>query len=267
MRKKIGFIGAGNMGSAMIKGIISNGLASKDEVIASCHTSETKERLSAELGIEMTLDNRAAADADIVFFAVKPAVLPEVAAEVKDSLRAEQLIISVAAGFDMEKLHATIGKDLHIIRTMPNTPAMVGEAMSALCTDDIVTPDERKTALELFESFGRAEFVDEKLMDAVTGVSGSSPAFIYMVIEAMADAAVAEGMPRKQAYIFAAQSVLGSAKMVLETGKHPGELKDAVTSPAGTTIEGVAALERDGLREAMIDAVRTASKKSREMRS
>ena len=142
---------------------------------------------------------------------------------------------------------------------------MVGEAMSALCTDEKVTDSEKEEALALFNSFGKAEFVDEKLMDAVTGVSGSSPAFIYMIIEAMADAAVAEGMPRKQAYVFAAQSVLGSAKMVLETGKHPGELKDAVTSPAGTTIEGVAALERDGLRQAMIDAVRTAASKSREM--
>ena len=264
MRKKIGFIGAGNMGSAMIKGIIAYGLASKDEVIASCHTQETKEKLSSELGIEMTLDNKEAADAEIVFFAVKPAVLPGVAAEVKDVLNTEQLIISVAAGFDLKKLHAILGDELHIVRTMPNTPAMVGEAMSALCADDKVSEDQKKQALELFN---KAEFVDEKLIDAVTGVSGSSPAFIYIIIEAMADAAVAEGMPRKQAYIFAAQSVLGSAKMVLETGKHPGELKDAVTSPAGTTIEGVAALERDGMRAAMIDAVRTASKKSKEMQS
>ncbi len=267
MRKKIGFIGAGNMGSAMIKGIIAYGLASKDEVIASCHTQETKEKLSIELGIEMTLDNKEAADAEIVFFAVKPAVLPGVATEVKDVLNTEQLIISVAAGFDLKKLHAILGDELHIVRTMPNTPAMVGEAMSALCADDKVSEDQKKQALELFNSFGKAEFVDEKLIDAVTGVSGSSPAFIYIIIEAMADAAVAEGMPRKQAYIFAAQSVLGSAKMVLETGKHPGELKDAVTSPAGTTIEGVAALERDGMRAAMIDAVRTASKKSKEMQS
>lgn len=265
MQKKIGFIGAGNMGTAMIRGIIGNGLASKDEVIASCHTAETKEKVQDELGIEVTLDNRQAADADIVFLAVKPVVLPEVAREVKPELNENQLIISVAAGFDLKKLHFILGGDLHIIRTMPNTPAMVGEAMSALCTDEKVTEDEKKTALKLFNSFGKAEFVDEKLMDAVTGVSGSSPAFIYMIIEAMADAAVAEGMPRKQAYVFAAQSVLGSAKMVLETGKHPGSLKDAVTSPAGTTIEGVAALERDGLRAAMIDAVRTAAQKSKEM--
>ena len=144
MRKKIGFIGAGNMGSAMIKGIIANGLASKDEVIASCHTPETKERLSAELGIEMTLDNKEACDADVLFFAVKPAVLPGVAAEVKDALTTEQLIISVAAGFDLKKLHAILGDELHIVRTTPNTPAMVGEAMSALCADDKISDEQKQ---------------------------------------------------------------------------------------------------------------------------
>lgn len=267
MRKKIGFIGAGNMGSAMMKGIIANGLASKDEVIASCRSESTKEKVSAALGIEVTLDNKTSADADVVFLAVKPAQLPDVATEIKQALSDDQLIISVAAGFDLKRLHFILGGDLHIVRAMPNTPAMVGEAMSALCTDSLVSDDEKNKALTLFDSFGKAEFVDESLMDAVTGVSGSSPAFIYMIIEAMADAAVAEGMPRQKAYTFAAQSVLGSAKMVLETGKHPGELKDAVTSPAGTTIEGVAALERDGLRTAMIDAVRTAAQKSREMSS
>jgi pyrroline-5-carboxylate reductase len=265
MRKKIGFIGVGNMGSAMLKGILSAGLASKDEVIASCRSEQSQKRVSDALGITVTLDNKAAADADVVFIAVKPAQVDEVASQIRETLHEEQLVISVAAGYDLKKLHFALGTDTHIIRTMPNTPAMVGEAMSALCTDMLVTDEEKEKALELFNSFGKAEFVDEKLMDAVTGVSGSSPAFIYMIIEAMADAAVAEGMPRKQAYTFAAQSVLGSAKMVLETGKHPGELKDAVTSPGGTTIAGVAALEKDGMRAAMIDAVRTAAQRSREM--
>ena len=265
MRKKIGFIGVGNMGSAMLKGILGAGLASKDEVIASCRSEQSQKRVSDALGITVTLDNKAAADADVVFIAVKPAQLDEVASQIRETVRDGQLVGSVAAGYDRGKLHFALGTDTHIIRTMPNTPAMVGEAMSALCTDRLVTDEEKEKALELFNSFGKAEFVDEKLMDAVTGVSGSSPAFIYMIIEAMADAAVAEGMPRKQAYTFAAQSVLGSAKMVLETGKHPGELKDAVTSPGGTTIAGVAALEKDGMRAAMIDAVRTAAQRSREM--
>ncbi len=264
MGKRIGFIGAGNMGSAMLAGILGAGLARADEVIASVRSEETAGRIRDKYGIEVTHDNRRAAEASIVFLAVKPAQLPGVCDEIRETI-GDQLIISVAAGFDLKKLHAALGQDAHIIRSMPNTPAMAGEAMSALCTDDKVNDQEKTTAVRMFESFGRAELVAEDLMDAVTGVSGSSPAFIYMIIEAMADAAVAEGMPRRQAYVFAAQSVLGSAKMVLDTGKHPGELKDAVTSPAGTTIEGCAALERDGMRAAMIDAVRTAARKSREM--
>jgi pyrroline-5-carboxylate reductase len=148
---------------------------------------------------------------------------------------------------------------------MPNTPALVGAAMSALCPNDKVTPEEVKLVESLFNSFGRAEVVPESMMDAVVGVSGSSPAYVYMFIEAMADAAVADGMPRAQAYKFAAQSVLGAAKMVLETGKHPGELKDAVCSPGGTTIEAVAALEHGGFRDTVISAQRACSKKSYDM--
>ena len=148
---------------------------------------------------------------------------------------------------------------------MPNTPALVGEAMSALCVNQNVTPEELKEVQALFNSFGKSEVISESLMDAVIGVSGSSPAYVDMFIEAMADAAVADGMPRAQAYKFAAQSVYGSAKMVLETGKHPGELKDAVCSPAGTTIEAVAALEAGGFRNTVISAQRACSQKSRDM--
>ena len=265
MRKKIGFIGAGNMGSAMIKGIIAYGLASKDEVIASCHTQETKEKLSSELGIEMTLDNKEAADAEIVFFAVKPAVLPGVAAEVKDVLNTEQLIISVAAGFDLKKLHAILGDELHIVRTMPNTPALVGEGITGVCKNELVTEEEFTYVLKLLSSFGLAEAIPESLMDAVVSVSGSSPAYVFLFIEAMADAAVADGMPRAQAYKFAAQAVLGSAKMVLETGKHPGELKDMVCSPAGTTIEAVRVLEKEGLRSSVMECMKACADKSRNM--
>ena len=265
MSKRIGFIGVGNMGSAMLKGILNTESLKSDEVIASCRSEETQKRIARDLMIRVTLDNAEAAQADVVFIAVKPAQVDEVASQIREILHEGQLVISVAAGYDLKKLHLAFGADTHIIRAMPNTPAMVGEAMSALCTDELVTEAEKQTALGYFNCFGKASFVTEKLMDAVTGVSGSSPAFIYMIIEAMADAAVAEGMPRKQAYTFAAQSVLGSAKMVLETGKHPGELKAAVTSPGGTTIAGVAALEKDGVRAAMIDAVRTAAQRSREM--
>ena len=149
--------------------------------------------------------------------------------------------------------------------TMPNTPAMVGEGITAMCPNDAVTPDQLETCRRLLESFGRAEVIPERLMDAVVAVSGSSPAYVFLFIEAMADAAVAEGMPRAQAYTFAAQAVLGSAKMVLETGRHPGELKDMVCSPAGTTIEAVQSLEEDGFRSAVMRAMRVCAEKSRSM--
>lgn len=262
---KIGFIGAGNMGSAMMQGILAAGLCEKSEMIASCHSDATKERVEKQLGIRVTQDNREASNAHIVFLAVKPYQLSGVVSDIKDSLPAGTLVISVVAGKTLKQLAELLGEDKHIVRSMPNTPAMVGQAMSALCPGDLVTEDECKTAEKLFESFGQAEVVTEDLMDVVTGVSGSSPAFVYMIIEAMADAAVAEGMQRGAAYKFAAQSLLGSAKMVLDTGKHPGELKDAVTSPGGTTIAGVAALEAKGLRSTMIEGVRAAVQKSRDM--
>ena len=262
---KIGFIGAGNMGSAMMEGILCAGLCEKNEMIASCHSHGTKERVEKKLGIRVTLDNREASSAKIVFLAVKPYQLADVVEDIKGSLKEDTLVISVVAGKTLLQLGQMLGSGMHIVRSMPNTPAMVGAAMSAICTNDHVTEEEKEEAKVLFESFGQAEVVREDLMDVVTGVSGSSPAFIYMVIEAMADAAVAEGMQRKAAYKFAAQTVLGSAKMVLETGKHPGELKDAVTSPGGTTIEGVAALEANGLRATMMAGVRAAVQKSRDM--
>ena len=171
----------------------------------------------------------------------------------------------IAAGQTLSANETRFGKPVKLVRVMPNTPALVGEAMSAVCFNANITPEDRTIVMAMLNSFGKAEEVPEKLMDAVTGVSGSSPAYVYMFIEAMADAAVADGMPRAQAYKFAAQSVYGSAKMVLETGKHPGELKDAVCSPAGTTIEAVAALEAGGFRNTVISAQRACSQKSRDM--
>ena len=182
----------------------------------------------------------------------------------KGHLKPDCIVVSIAAGQPIANIKALLG-EVRLIRAMPNTPALVGAAMSALCPNDKVTPEEVKLVESLFNSFGRAEVVPESMMDAVVGVSGSSPAYVYMFIEAMADAAVADGMPRAQAYKFAAQSVLGAAKMVLETGKHPGELKDAVCSPGGTTIEAVAALEHGGFRDTVISAQRACSKKSYDM--
>ena len=167
----------------------------------------------------------------------------------------------------MERIEDMFERSIKLVRVMPNTPALVGASMSAICCNDGITKDELAEIQAIFNSFGESEVISEYLMDAVVGVSGSSPAYVYMFIEAMADAAVADGMPRAQAYKFAAQSVLGSAKMVLETGKHPGELKDAVCSPGGTTIEAVAQLEKSSFRSAVIEAQRACVQKSRDMSS
>jgi pyrroline-5-carboxylate reductase len=268
---KIGFIGCGNMGSAMIGGILKNGLASKDEIIASCKSEGTKERITKELGITVTLDSvEVAQKADVVFLAIKPYQFDVVLPQINGKLEADQIVISVAAGKTLSMIETALmsidaaGK-LKVVRAMPNTPALVGEAMTAITPNANLNEEDIAKVKALFESFGQVEVVPESMMNAVIGVSGSSPAFIYMLIEAMADAAVVEGMPREQAYKFAAQSVLGSAKMVLETGMHPGALKDAVCSPGGTTIAGVEALEQCGFRGTVMEGIRATVAKAEEM--
>lgn len=174
-------------------------------------------------------------------------------------------MVSIAAGKSIDALSNAFGKEVKLIRIMPNTPALVGEGMSAISANEKVTEAEKEKVIEIFNSFGKCEEVSESLMDTVTAVSGSSPAYVFMFIEAMADAAVVGGMPRDKAYIFAAQAVLGSAKMVLDTKKHPGVLKDMVCSPAGTTIEAVSVLEEKGMRDAVISAMKVCMEKSKEM--
>ena len=263
---KIGFVGCGNMATAIIGGILEKGILKKEDIKASTKTENSAKKVQETLGIECTTDNKEAVqDADVIFLAVKPQFCEEVIQEIKSEIKSEQVIISIVAGKKLEWLEAQFGAGHKIIRTMPNTPAMVQEAMSAITPNEHITEEETKMVVSLFESFGKAEIVPESLMDAVVGVSGSSPAYVYMFIEAMADAAVNDGMPRAQAYKFAAQSVLGAAKMVLETGKHPGELKDAVCSPAGTTIAAVAKLEEGSFRSTVIAAQNACSEKSRAM--
>ena len=180
-------------------------------------------------------------------------------------MQSHQIIVTIAPGQTIERLEHLFGKTLKLVRTMPNTPALVGEGITAVCKNKEVTEDELRYICKILEGFGKVEVVDEHLMDVVVSVSGSSPAYVFMFIEAMADAAVADGMPRKQAYEFAAQAVLGSAKMVLETGKHPGELKDMVCSPGGTTIEAVRVLEEKGLRSTIFEAMKACTKKAKGM--
>ena len=262
---RLGFIGAGNMAQAMIGGVLESGILQRDEIIASAATQKTVEKVQKEYGIYATLDNKEIAKADIIFLAVKPIYCEQVIKEIKDVVSGQQIIVSIAAGKSMAWLEGQFGGQKKIIRTMPNTPALVCEGITAVCPNGNISNEELKSVCNLLESFGKAEVIPESMMDAVIAVSGSSPAYVFLFIEAMADAAVAEGMPRAQSYQFAAQSVLGSAKMVLETGKHPGELKDMVCSPAGTTIEAVRVLEQEGFRGSVMSCMRACADKSRNM--
>ena len=262
----LGFIGLGNMAKAMIGGILQKGLMGPNEIIGTARTEATCQKVAGKYDIQTRSSNAAVAkEADIIVLAVKPQYLKVVIADIMDSVTEDKVIVSIAAGKTISWIEKEFEKSTKIIRVMPNTPALVGEGCSAVCRNDLVNDDDFHFVMELLESFGKAYTVPESLMDVVVGVSGSSPAYVFLFIEAMADAAVAGGMPRKQAYEFAAQSVLGSAKMVLETGKHPGELKDMVCSPAGTTIEAVRALEEGGFRGIVMDAVTACIDKSKSL--
>lgn len=262
---KLGFIGTGNMAGAIMGGIIQKGIFRPEQIIGADISEAGRRKAEETYGIEVTEDNRKAAAAEVLILSVKPQFYADAIAEIRDCIRDDQLVITIAPGKTLSWLEEQFGKRVKIVRTMPNTPALVGEGMTAACVNQYVTEEEKAYALKILDSFGKVELVPEHLIDAVVAVSGSSPAYVFMFIEAMADAAVAEGMPRTQAYEFAAQAVYGSAKMVLETGKHPGELKDMVCSPAGTTIEAVRILEKKGFRSAVIEAMRACADVSRRL--
>jgi pyrroline-5-carboxylate reductase len=262
----IGFIGLGNMAKAMIGGILKKQIVSAEDIIGSAATKETCDRVSATFGIGTRDSNRKVVkDADVIILAVKPQYFSQVIAEIMDEVDETKLVISIAAGKKIKWIESAFEKKIRLIRAMPNTPALVGAGCTAVCRNEKVSDEELAFAMSIFESFGKASVVNENLMDVVGGVSGSSPAYAFMFIEAMADAAVEGGMPRQQAYQFAAQSLLGSAKMVLETGSHPGELKDMVCSPGGTTIAAVRVLEEKGFRGAVIDAIKACIDKTKQL--
>ena len=260
---KLGFIGTGNMAGAIMSGIIKKQIFRPEEIIGADISEAGREKVKAAYGIEVTEDNRKAAESEVLILSVKPQYYADAIAEIRDCIRDDQLIITIAPGKTLAWLEEQFGRPVKIVRTMPNTPALVGEGMTAACVNRYVTEEEKAYALRILSSFGKVELVSEHLIDAVVAVSGSAPAYVFVFIEAMADAAVAEGMPRTQAYEFAAQAVYGSAKMVMETGKHPGELKDMVCSPGGTTIEAVRVLEEKGFRSAVIEAMRACADVSR----
>lgn len=254
---KIGFIGLGNMAKAMIGGMLQKEIVQTGDIFGSAKTQETLEAVRAMYGIGTRDSNAAVAkEADVLILAVKPQFFQAVIEEIRETTSEKTLVISIAAGKTMGWIETAFNKEIKLVRCMPNTPALVGEGCTGVCVNERVSQEETELSLRLMESFGKASLVPEGLMDAVGAVSGSSPAFVFMFIEAMADAAVAAGMPRAQAYTFAAQAVYGSAKLVLKSGRHPGELKDMVCSPGGTTIQGVRVLEEKGMRGAVMDALR-----------
>lgn len=263
---KIGFIGLGNMARAIIGGMLDQKIVSAQDICGSAKTQKTLEAVQKEYGIDTKASNVAvASECQTLVLAVKPQFLEGVIREVRDAVQPDTLIISIAAGKTLNWLEEAFGRRVKLVRCMPNTPALVGEGCTAICVNAAVSEEEIRYSIRLMESFGRASLVEERLMDAVGAVSGSSPAYVFLFMEAMADAGVAAGMPRAQAYEFAAQAVYGSAKLMLETGKHPGELKDMVCSPGGTTIEGVRVLEEAGFRGAVMDALLATVEKSRKL--
>ncbi len=253
---KIGFIGCGNMARAIMGGLIEKKVFTPDEIIASDANEASLEGAKAKYNINVTTDNKQTAkDSQVVVLSVKPQHYEAVIAEIKDIITEDKLIITIAPGKTLSWLEGKFGKRVKIVRTMPNTPALVGEGMTGVCCNENVSKEDMAYALKIISSFGKAEIVSENIMDAVVAVSGSSPAYVFMLIEALADGAVNAGMARNAAYKFAAQAVLGSAKMVLETGKHPGELKDMVCSPGGTTIAAVEVLEDNRFRASIMKAM------------
>jgi pyrroline-5-carboxylate reductase len=266
MEKKIGFIGCGNMGKAILGGLIASGQVQPGQIWVYTPSPDKVAALHDQYGInEAQSAQEVAQVADIVFGAVKPNIMIKVLSDVTSSFSKDTVVVSIAAGVTLDQLARAMGHDRKIVRAMPNTPSLVNAGMTSITPNALVTTEDIADVVNIFRCFGEAEVISEAMIHPVVGVSGSAPAYVVMFIEAMADAAVLGGMPRAQAYKFAAQAVMGSAKMVLETGKHPGELKDMVCSPGGTTIEAVRVLEERGFRSAVIEAMNKCMEKSEKL--
>jgi len=264
--KKIGFVGAGNMAGALIKGLLHSGTVTADQILASDVRDERLAELADEHGIATTKDNaKLAAWADVVVLAVKPQVIDKVIVAIGKAITPRALVVSIAAGVPIEALEARLPRDARVIRTMPNTAAMALAGATAIAPGTHASEEDLAVARRLFEATGRVVVLEEALLDAVTGLSGSGPAYVMLMIEALADGGVKVGLHRETALLLAAQTVYGSAKLLLETGEHPGRLKDMVTSPGGTAIAGLHTLEAGGLRTTLINAVENATRRSVEL--
>lgn len=266
MDKTIGFIGTGNMGSAIIQGLIQSNTISNNQIYAYDFSPQILKEKSQELKFNPAKNNKEVIEkTDIVFLAIKPRDISAILEDVKDYVKSEQIFISMAAGTSIDLIKSFFNFDVKIIRIMPNTPALIGEGMTGMSSASPVTKDDINIVKKLLSSFSLVEEVEERLLDAVTAISGSSPAYVDLFIESLADGGVLLGLPREQSYTFATQAVIGAAKMTLETRKHSKSLKDMVCSPAGTSIAAVHQLEKHGFRNAIIEAMIAAEKRSKEM--
>jgi pyrroline-5-carboxylate reductase len=264
--KTIAFLGAGNMAEALVKGLLRAKVADPAEIVCSDRRADRGPELKERYGVRFTTSNREATErADLVVLSVKPQVMNKLLDEIAPVLDQKKLVISIAAGVPIAAIERKVGHGVRIVRTMPNTPALVGAGATALSPGEHATEADLQQAKALFDAIGKTVIVDEPLLDAVTGLSGSGPAYIFLIIEALSDAGVKVGLARAQAQDLAAQTVLGSAKLLIETGEHPGRLKDQVTSPGGTAIAGLHTLEAGGLRTTLMDAVEAATTRSREL--
>jgi len=264
--KKIGFVGAGNMAGALIKGLLHSGTVTPSQIQASDVREERLKELAAEHGIAVTKDNaKLASWSDVIVLAVKPQVIDKVMVPIAGSIGSHALLVSIAAGVPIESLESRLPADARVVRTMPNTAAIALAGATAIAPGTHASEADLELARQLFEATGRVVVLEESLLDAVTGLSGSGPAYVMLMIEALADGGVKVGLGRDTALLLAAQTVYGAAKLQLETGEHPGRLKDMVTSPGGTAIAGLHTLEAGGLRRTLIDAVEAASTRAAEL--
>ncbi len=264
--RTVGFVGAGNMGEALIKGLVEANLVPAESIHATDVRLERLRELGRQYGIQVASDNASLVrHVDIVILAVKPQIMESVLREIAPAVTRRKLLISIAAGVSTARIHAALGKDARLIRVMPNAPALVLEGVTAVAKADGLEPGDLDIAGEIFSAVGRVVMLGEDLMDAVTGLSGSGPAYVAVVIESLADGGVKMGLDRVTAMTLATQTVLGAARLLRETGMHPGALKDMVSSPGGTSIAGIAALEEGGIRNTLIKAVERATLRSREL--
>lgn len=263
---KIGFIGTGNMGSSIIKGILSSKFEKSENINIFDLDKEKVNNLVKEYGVNaVNNEKELVKNCDIIILSVKPHIIPIVLKNLSGNVKKDTIILTIAAGISISVIENALGEDKKVVRTMPNTPAQVLSGMTAVTFNKNIENSEKEIIFKLLNSFGKSVEIEEKLMHAYTGISGSLPAYVYMFMEALADGGVLCGMPRDKAYEIVAQTVAGSAKMLLETGKHPGQLKDEVCSPAGTTIEAVRVLENGNFRGNVIEAVAACTEKSKEM--